>query len=323
MDILQVLKGTFQVTLTIQDNQGYYSTITQSVVVKKQWMPIAKISPSSYNGINFRIDFSAAESWDPDGTITSYNWDFDDGTTSNIIEPVHIYNHEGTYHVTLTIEDNDGNVDRESATIVLSMQYPPDIPVILDGSNTCFTGDKSNFVAVSNDPENNLIQYGWDFGDGSEIIWSKWYSSGEYCNFNYEYLKVGSFKVKVKARDENYGESSWSEEHTIIVNDEKEPFLQVLKPLKGIYISNEKRRSFFATIVFGGIDVIVNATDGSGIEKVLFYIDNQDIPIAEALSEPYMFTWQEKMFFKHNLRIVAVDNTGKETSIEIKVWKFL
>ena len=315
-------EGIYKVTLTVQDNQGYISTITNSVEVKNQWIPIAKISPSSYNGVNFKIDFSAAESWDPDGTITLYKWDFDDGTTSNLIEPVHIYTDEGIYHVSLTVEDNDGNVGREFATIVLSMQYPPEKPVFIETTNASFTGDKSNFTVVSNDPENNLIQYGWDFGDGSEVIWSKWYSSGEYCTFYYEYLKVGSFKVKVKARDENYGESNWSEEYTILVTDEKEPFLKVIKPLKGIYISNEKKRSFLTTMIFGEIDVIVNATDASGIEKVLFYIDNQDIATAEALSPPYMFVWQEKMFFKHTIRIVAIDNTGKETDLEIKVWKF-
>jgi len=312
----------YQVTLTVQDNQGYSSTITKSVDVRNQWVPIAKILPSSYNGVNFKIDFSAAESWDPDGTITLYEWDFDDGATSNLIEPVHIYDEEGIYHVSLTVEDNDGNVGREFATIVLSMQYPPNIPVFIDGTNASFTGDKSNFIVVSNDPENNLIQYGWDFGDGSEVKWSKWYSSGEYCTFYYEYPKAGSFKVKVKARDENYAESNWSEEYTILVTDEKEPFLEVIKPLKGIYVSNEKRRSFLTTMIFGKIDVIVNATDASGIEKVLFYIDNQNNPTAEALSPPYMFVWQEKMFFKHTIRIVAIDNTGRETSLEIKVWKF-
>ena len=214
-----------------------------------------------------------------------------------LIEPVHIYDKEGIYHVSLTVEDNDGNVDREFATIVLSMQYPPNIPVFIDGSNASYTGDESNFTVVSNDPENNLIQYGWDFGDGSEVKWSNWYSSGEYRTFYYEYSKVGSFKVKVKARDENYGESNWSEEYTIIVTDEKEPFLEVIKPVKGIYISNEKRRSFLTTMIFGEIDVIVNATDASGIEKVLFYIDNQDIATAEALSPPYMFDLARKNVF--------------------------
>ncbi len=315
-------EGIFQVTLTVQDNQGYHSTITQSVEVKKQWMPIAMISPSSYNGVNFKIDFSAAESWDPDGIITMYSWDFDDGTTSDLAEPVHIYDEEGTYHVSLTVQDNDGNVDREFATIVLSMQYPPEIPVFIDGSVTSFTGDKSSFTVVSNDPENNIIQYGFDFGDGNGINWSKWYSSGEYCSFYYEYSNVGNYKVKAKARDENYGESNWSEEYTIVVTDEKEPFLEVIKPSKGIYISNEKRRSFFTTIIFGDIDIIVNATDGSGIDKVLFYIDNQDVATAEALSSPYLFVWTEKMFFKHTLRIVARDTVGKETSLEINVWKF-
>lgn len=315
-------EGTFKVTLTVKDNQAYQSTITESVEVKNQWNPIAKITPKSYNGVNFKIDFSATESWDPDGTIIQYLWGFDDGTTSNLTEPVHIYKEEGTYHVSLIVEDDDGNVDRDYSTIVLSKQYPPDIPVFIDGSNASFTGDNSNFTVVSNDPEGNIIQYGWDFGDGSEVEWSKWYSSGEYCTYNHEYSKLGGFKVKVKARDENYGESNWSEEFIVSVSDEKEPYLEVIKPNKGIYISNEKRRSSMITLVVGTIDVIVNASDASGIEKVLFYIDNQDNATAEVLSPPYIFVWQDKMFFRHTLRIVVIDNAGKETFSEMNVWKF-
>jgi len=315
-------EGAYKVTLTVQDNQGYLSTTSETIEVKKYWNPIAKITPSSYNGVNFKIEFSAAESWDPDGSIDNYYWDFDDGTTSNLIEPTHIYEEEGTYHVSLLVEDDEGNLDREYSTIILSMQYPPEIPEIIDGTTSTFTGSFPEFSVVSTDPEEDEIQYGWDFKDESEIQWTDWFLSGEICTISHKWSKTGTFLVKVKARDENYGESNWSEEIIVTVSDEKAPYLEVLKPTKGIYIQNEKKMPFFSSVIFGNIDVTVNASDASGIEKVLFYIDNGDNPVAEALSSPYIFIWQDSMFFRHKLRIVAIDKVGKETSSEITVWKF-
>jgi len=315
-------EGTYKVTLTVQDNQGYHSTVTESIMVKHQWDPIAKITPESYNGFNFKLDFSAASSWDPDGEITSYHWDFDDGSTSDIIEPEHIYQEEGTYHVELLVEDDDGNVDREFSTIVLSMQESPDIPSFLNSPSLAFTGDKIMLSFVSFDPEGNDIQYGIDTDDGDDIKWTDWYSSGENCSFSYVYDSVGSFNVRVKARDENYGESNWSESILITITDEKAPFLDIIKPTKGIYISNEKKLAFPTSIVFGEIDIVVNATDASGIEKVIYYVDDFNQPVAEVLSQPYVFSWKDKSFFRHNIKIVAIDDVGKESTFEMKIWKF-
>ena len=47
-------------------------------------------------------------SYDLDGEIISYNWDFGDGTTSTGAKPSHSYSQEGTYAVTLTVTDDDG-----------------------------------------------------------------------------------------------------------------------------------------------------------------------------------------------------------------------
>jgi parallel beta-helix repeat protein len=60
------------------------------------------------------ITFDANDSYDPDGYIANYTWDFDDGspifTTSNPVT-THIYLVGLTYNVTLTVTDNDGLTD--------------------------------------------------------------------------------------------------------------------------------------------------------------------------------------------------------------------
>ena len=60
--------------------------------------------------INQIVMFNASSSYDPDGYIVSYEWDFGDGnitsTTHEIIK--HSYSESGSYKVTLTVEDDKG-----------------------------------------------------------------------------------------------------------------------------------------------------------------------------------------------------------------------
>lgn len=56
------------------------------------------------------VTFNASSSFDPDGRILSYTWDFGDGNTTIVEDPViiHDYVAAGTYNVTLTVIDDDG-----------------------------------------------------------------------------------------------------------------------------------------------------------------------------------------------------------------------
>ena len=54
------------------------------------------------------IHFDASESYDLDGAIVSYFWDFGDGTNSTDVTVDHAYAEDGNYTVTLTVMDDDG-----------------------------------------------------------------------------------------------------------------------------------------------------------------------------------------------------------------------
>lgn len=53
---------------------------------------------------------------------SAYDWDFGDGTYTNIYNPSHVYTSEGTYEVILTVTSRDGN--RDVATIIVEVYYP-------------------------------------------------------------------------------------------------------------------------------------------------------------------------------------------------------
>ena len=54
------------------------------------------------------VHFSSSGSFDPDGTISSYRWNFGDGTFVNSANPSHTYAAPGLYTATLTVTDNAG-----------------------------------------------------------------------------------------------------------------------------------------------------------------------------------------------------------------------
>jgi parallel beta-helix repeat protein len=87
--------------------------------LKKLFAPVASFTYTPTNPTTADTIQFTDQSYDPDGTIVAWHWDFGDGTTSNAQNPTHRYTQAGTYTVTLTVTDNDGNTNSTSKTIVV------------------------------------------------------------------------------------------------------------------------------------------------------------------------------------------------------------
>lgn len=81
-----------------------------------QASPMARILLET-TGSEVAVDGS--RSFDPDGTITSYTWDWGDGATAHGAQASHAYQAPGQHTVTLTVEDDDGH--RTQATWPLEL----------------------------------------------------------------------------------------------------------------------------------------------------------------------------------------------------------
>jgi chitodextrinase len=57
---------------------------------------------------NASCTFDGSASWDSDGSVVSFAWNFGDGTTSAGAAPSHRFSTRGNYNVTLTVTDNSG-----------------------------------------------------------------------------------------------------------------------------------------------------------------------------------------------------------------------
>jgi PKD repeat protein len=92
-------------------------------------LPVADAGSDQTALINEPLTFDGSNSYDPDGTIFSYSWDFGDEASGSGVGVTHSYSAAGTYTVTLTVEDDEGSMDTDTA-IVKIFEEPPPLPTL-------------------------------------------------------------------------------------------------------------------------------------------------------------------------------------------------
>lgn len=95
--------------------------IKNSIASSSNMPPVANAGPDRGALVDQILDFDGSLSYDPDGSIASYNWDFGDGISSLEVYASHAYSAAGTYVVTLTVTDNNGATTQDSAIAQISL----------------------------------------------------------------------------------------------------------------------------------------------------------------------------------------------------------
>jgi len=98
--------------------------------------PVASFTAIPTSGVvPLEVFFDASVSYDPDGNIVSYAWDFKDGNTGSGETINHTFSSTGNYNVKLTVTDNEGATDSTTKTITVTESEPEpsgDVVITLD-----------------------------------------------------------------------------------------------------------------------------------------------------------------------------------------------
>jgi PKD repeat protein len=96
------------------------------------------------------VVFNATSSYDPDGAIVTYIWDFGDNNTAAGTVAEHAYAFEGIYTITLTVVDDDGSTGNATSTILILRR---DVAVLSATASVKLLGTYF-FVAINATVEN-------------------------------------------------------------------------------------------------------------------------------------------------------------------------
>ena len=77
----------------------------------------------------YSCTFDGTESWDADGQILSYDWDFGDGASDTGATTTHTFTGPGTYTVTLTVLDDGGAPGSSSTEVSVGVMHVSDLEV--------------------------------------------------------------------------------------------------------------------------------------------------------------------------------------------------
>jgi PKD repeat protein len=153
-------EGTYTITLTVTDDDAQTGTATHDVVASPLAAPVASFT-ASVDWLVVSVDGSG--SFDSDGTIVSYAWDFGDGAVAAGKTATHTYAAGGTYTITLTVTDNDGLTGSAMKDVNVRPAIPPTASFTATADWLVVSVDGS----ASSDVDGTIVSYAWNFGDGA------------------------------------------------------------------------------------------------------------------------------------------------------------
>ncbi len=153
--------GTYTVNLTVMNNCGS-GTASKPMYITAEPCPLP-VADFSANRTSGKVPLSVQFTDSSQNNVTSWSWQFGDGTTSIEQNPVHTYTVAGDYTVTLTVTNECGSDSASKQEYITAEPCPP--PVANFNANR--TSGKAplsvQFTDLStNDPDTWL----WQFGDG-------------------------------------------------------------------------------------------------------------------------------------------------------------
>jgi parallel beta-helix repeat protein len=121
-------QGTHTIYFQVKDSIEWSAQVTGTLVIEhntssgnpNNHAPVANVGGPYQGIVNKAITFNGLKSYDEVGSVSGY-WDFGDKSNGTGLAPSHVYTAPGTYTVTLTVTDGDGQSSIASTLAVITL----------------------------------------------------------------------------------------------------------------------------------------------------------------------------------------------------------
>ncbi len=151
--------GNYTVMLKVIDSKGCVDSIAKRNLIFISSPKADFLSPDTNSCSSNKISFINLST----GPLLSYTWNFGDGQSSTITNPIHIYSAEGLYTVKLSIKDQYGCKDSISKINYMDIKNPVAQFSMSDSVSTC-----PPLVVNFSNQSQHYNGFEWDFGDGTK-----------------------------------------------------------------------------------------------------------------------------------------------------------
>jgi len=218
--------GNYTVTHWVQETnttEHYISppaTAWANITDLPVFPPLVNAGPPITAQVNTEATLSgSAAAQNPDGKITSYQWDFDgDGTydwSSNTTgKAKHTYTVVQTYVARLKVTDNKGLTAEDTTNVTVTAR--PNIPPVANAGDdqASFVGQAVAFRGTASDEDGQVVRYQWDYdGDG---VWD--YESPSSGTGSWTFQGPGTFEAKFRVTDDRGATAEDTAAVTVKVN---------------------------------------------------------------------------------------------------------
>lgn len=199
--------GTYNVTLTVMESDGDTDHSVMQVIVE-DGTPVAAIQ-TSVTSIDEGTTAYFYGDWTsyPDG-IQAYQWDFgDESPVVTTRDAQHLFRNDGSYVVTLTVWDDDGDLSVANVTMTVR-DLPPYASfttpkyTLLESENALFTDTSYAYDGIAS--------WHWDLGDGRSLTTR---------NVTIKYSEPGAYVVALTITESEGMTSSFNRTITVLATD--------------------------------------------------------------------------------------------------------
>lgn len=198
------------------------------------------------------VTMTAAASVDPNGTIASYAWSFDDGTTASGATVSHTFAQDGVHQVTLVVTDNDGLTDTLTTTATIANVAPT---VGAFAGAQLLPNEAYAASGTFTDPGADTWTATVDYGDGSGA--TPLALSGTAFSLSHTYRTAGAFTVTVSVSD---GEATSTSSSVVTVETQAQAVRDAIALVDQL-VAAGKLRANLANLLRVQLQIAANSFD--------------------------------------------------------------